>query len=158
MREEIKTFLTTIENSSDAIIFYKELRAALKENLNPDVKNKLTKRIKAYKQSYVITLNLLHEPLTKHKPNYLVLAAASEEVKTPKLVTKTFVDDKKEYLIKVLNYGNTSKVFVFSTQDEIVKDFNIVIEPQHLKFHLDDNSEPLKVDNLLEVEQIHIEF
>ena len=50
------------------------------------------------------------------------LAAASKEL-TPKMTTKTFVDNEKDYLIKVLNYSDMTKVFVFSTKDEDSKEF-----------------------------------
>ena len=100
----------------------------------------------------------MHEPLHKRKPEHLVLAAASEKNSVPKLVTKTFVDDGKDYLIKLLTYGKNSKIFVFSTQDEILKDFDIVISPQNLRFHLNDNTEPLKIDQSIDPEQITIEF
>lgn len=156
LNKEIKAFLASIEESSDAIAFYKELKSELENNLTNEIKAKIKNKIPAYHPLNLIELYALKEPKVK-KQNGSRLAAASTELK-PKMTTKTFVDNEKEYLIKILTYGNTTKVFVFSTQDEIVKNFNIVFEPQHLKFHLDDNSEPLKVDNLLEVEQIHIEF
>ena len=88
----------------------------------------------------------------------MVLAAASENNTAPQMVTKTFVDDGKDYLIKVLTYGSTTKVFVFSTHDEILKDFNIVIEPQNLKYHLNDNTEPLKIDQAIDADLVKIEF
>jgi hypothetical protein len=74
------------------------------------------------------------------------------------MTTKTFVDNNKEYLIKVLNYGNHTKVFVFSTKDEIVKNFDIVIEPNNNVYHFDDNSEPLKIEHAIEADRIEIRF
>ncbi len=68
------------------------------------------------------------------------------------------MDDGKDYLIKVLTYGSNTKVFVFSTHDEIVKNFDIIIEPQNLKFHLDDNTEPLKIEQAIEADLVRIEF
>ncbi|MBK7632734.1 MAG: hypothetical protein IPJ23_19020 [Ignavibacteriales bacterium] len=100
----------------------------------------------------------MHEPLKNKKPNHLVLAAASENNTAPKMVTKTFVDDGKDYLIKVLTYGSTTKVFVFSTHDEILKDFHIIIEPQNLKYHLNDNTEPLKIGQAIDADLVKIEF
>lgn len=155
---EIKEFLTSIEETSLEVIFYKELKSALAEETNPILKKKITNKIAAYKFENKITLYPMHEPLQKRKPEYLVLAAASEENKTPQIITKTFVDDGKDYLIKVLTYGSNTKVFVFSTHDEIVKNFNIIIEPQNLKFHLEDNTEPLKIDQAIEAEQVSLEF
>jgi hypothetical protein len=92
------------------------------------------------------------------KHDYLVLAAASENNIAPKMETKTFVDDGKDYLIKFLTYGNNTKVFVFSTHDEVIKNFDIIIEPQNLRFHLVDNTEPLKIDQAIEADAVRIEF
>lgn len=158
VREEIKSFLASIENTSEAVIFYKELKSSLAMNITDTIKSKIAKKINLYKFSRVIILYPMHNPLTEKKHDYLVLAAASEKNITPQMVTKTFVDDGKDYLIKILTYGNNTKIFVFSTHDEIIKDFHIVIEPQNLRFHLKDNTEPLKIDSGIEADQIRIEF
>lgn len=158
LRAEIKAFLSSIEDSSEAVIFYKEMKSELDKELTTNEKRKIAEKIKAYKLPNVITLYPMHEPYKNKRPNHLVLAAASENNTVPKMVTKTFVDDGKDYLIKVLTYGSTTKVFVFSTHDEIIKDFNIVIEPHNLKYHLNDNTEPLKIDQAIEADLVKIEF
>jgi hypothetical protein len=152
-----KDILSSIEENSEEINFYRELKNALTQPLQSQMKKKIAEKIEGYKLSNLIALYPLHEPLIKHKTNYLILAAASED-NTPKMVTKTFVDDGKDYLIKLLTYGDKTKVFVFSTHDEIVKDFDIVIQPQNLRFHIEDNTEPLKIDQAIEAEQISLEF
>ncbi len=154
--EEIKTFLSAIENSSDAIIFYKELKLGLEKNLSENIKSKIAEKIPAYRLEKEILLYPLKEPKVQ-KRNGNRLAAASTELKL-KTSTKTFIDNDKEYLIKVLNYGETTKVFVFSTENEVVKNFDIIIEPQNLKYHFDDNSEPLKINHSIEAEKIEIKF
>lgn len=72
------------------------------------------------------------------------------------MTTKTFVDNDKEYLIKVLNYADVTKVFVFSTKDEVIKNFDIVIEPNNLKYHFEDNSEPLKIEQPIEASTLQL--
>jgi hypothetical protein len=158
VRKEIKAFLSSIQDTSEAVIFYKELKSGLAQRPPVSLRKKIAKKISAYTFENKINLYPLHEPLHKRKPEHLVLAAASEKNSVPKLVTKTFVDDGKDYLIKLLTYGKNSKIFVFSTQDEILKDFDIVISPQNLRFHLNDNTEPLKIDQSIDPEQITIEF
>ena len=157
VKEEIKAFLVTIENSSDAIAFYKELKSDLENSLTAGIKKKIADKIKSYLPINIIELHPLKEPKVK-KENGSRLAAASTTELKPKMTTKTFVDNEKEYLIKVLNYGETTKVFVFSTKDEVVKNFDIVIEPHHLKYHLDDNSEPLKIEQSIEPQRIQLQF
>ncbi len=158
VRKEIVAFLSAIEDTSDAVIFYKEMKLELDKELTTSFKKKIAEKIKIYKLPKVITLYPMHDPLTKKKHNHLTLAAASENNIAPKMITKTFVDDGKDYLIKVLTYGNTTKVFVFSTHDEVIKDFHIVIEPQNLRYHLTDNTEPLKIDQAIEADLVKIEF
>jgi hypothetical protein len=157
VKEEIKAFLATIENNSDAIAFFKELKSELETSISKDIKKKIGDKIKSYLSINIIELHPLRAPAIK-KANGSRLAAASTTELKPKMTTKTFVDNEKEYLIKVLNYGETTKVFVFSTKDEVVKNFDIIIEPHHLKYHLEDNSEPLKIEQSIEAEKIKLEF
>lgn len=139
-------------------MFYKELKSALAERPPVSLRKKIVNKISAYTFENKINLYPLHEPLQKRRPEHLILAAASEKNSVPELVTKTYVDDGRDYLIKILTYGSNSKIFVFSTQDEFLKDFQILISPQNLRFHLKDNTEPLKIDQATEPEQITIEF
>lgn len=155
VKEEIKAFLTTIENNSDAIAFYKDLKSDLENKITKDIQKKIKGKIKSYRPLNIIELHTLKEPKLKIENGSRLAAASTTELK-PKMTTKTFVDNDKEYLIKVLNYGDMTKIFVFSTKDEVVKNFDIVIEPQHLKYHLDDNSEPLKIEQLIEPERIQL--
>jgi len=155
--EEIWSFLSSIEDTSENVIFYKQLKSSLEMKIKPTVQSEIAKKINVYELRNVIILYPMHNPVKEKKHDYLVLAAASDD-NTPKMVTKTFVDDGKDYLIKILTYGNKTKVFVFSTHDEIVKDFDIVIQPQNLRFHIEDNTEPLKIDQAIEAEQVSLEF
>ena len=64
LRAEIKAFLSSIEDSSEAVIFYKEMKSALDQEISLSLKQKIAKKIKAYKLPSVITLYPMHEPLT----------------------------------------------------------------------------------------------
>lgn len=155
VREEIKLFLQSIEESTDAIIFYKELKDSLSKDLSLSIKQKLAEKIKLDKFNNVIQLYPVQE--ISKKRNGVVLAAASPE-ETPKIVTKTFYDEDKSYIIKVINYEKNSKIFVFSTQKEVIKNFDILVKPENHRFHLEDNSLPLEVNNRIFPESISIEF
>lgn len=153
--DEIKAFLSAIEDTSEAVIFYKEMKSALNEELSPLIKKKIAKRIEAYKSTNIIQLYPVEE--ISKKRNGIVLAAASVEEK-PKIITKTYYDTDKTYIIKVINYTDNSKIFVFSTQQEVIKDFEIIILPENKKYHCNDNSLPLELSTPIEAESIQIEF
>jgi hypothetical protein len=155
VKEELRAFLSSIENSTDAIIFYKELKISLQKELSFDIKKNVAQKISAYKLSNIISLYPVQ--VIKKKGNRIVLAAASIEEK-PKIITKTFYDADKTYIIKVINYSENSKIFVFSTQQEVIKNFEIIILPENKKYHCNDNSLPLELSTPVEAESIQIEF
>lgn len=145
------------DNSFEEVIeFYRNLKSNSENSPDDVLKSKIAQKISAYSLSNVIRLYALKDR-TQNKQNANRLAADSKEMR-PKMVTKTFVDNDKEYLIKVLNYGGQTKVFVFSTKDEVVKNFDIIIEPNNLKYHFDDNSEPLKIEHNIDAAKIEIRF
>jgi hypothetical protein len=151
-----KKMIETNNSFNEVLEFYKQMKLNSDKKPNESLKRKIANKIPAYSLSNVIKLYALKET-AKPRQNGYHLAAASTELK-PKMTTKTFVDNDKEYLIKILNYGDKTKVFVFSTKDEVVKNFDIIIEPDNLKFHLEDNSEPLKINHLIDAEKIEIRF
>ncbi len=63
VRDEIKSFLSTIEDTSEEVNFYKELKSSLEKEINTNIKKKFSKKIEAYKLTTVITLYPMHKPL-----------------------------------------------------------------------------------------------
>ncbi|HCY76044.1 MAG TPA: hypothetical protein DHV28_08995 [Ignavibacteriales bacterium] len=156
VQKEIKLKIEVNNSFVEILEFYKQIKAQSTDPIDETVIKMISSKIPAYSLLNVIRLYPLHEPKDS-KQKFNRYAADSKEL-TPKMTTKTFVDNDKEYMIKVLNYGEMTKVFVFSTKDEVVKNFEIIIEPHNLKYHFDDNSEPLKIDKPIEAEKIEIRF
>lgn len=153
---EKRIIIESDKSFAEILEFYRHLKANSVHTVDDNLKKMIASKIPAYSLDNVIHLYALTDAkLPKQNGNRL--AAGSTELK-PKMTTKTFVDNDKEYLIKVLNYGDNTKVFVFSTKDEVVKNFDIVIEPHSIKYHFEDNSEPLKIDKAIEAEKIEIRF
>lgn len=155
LNDEKLEHLKSIENSTDAIIFYKELKSELEMNLSFTEKKLLAEKIPVYRLWAKFELLPVQEKNVK-KQN-VRLAAASTELK-PGISTKTFIDGDKEFLIKVLSSDNRTKVFVFSTREEIVKDFDLIIEPKELEYHMDDNTQPLEINGSVDIDKIELRF
>ena len=155
-----KEKVSYLESSSDfreEINFYLSLKESLNEVLGPEIRKKIASKINSYNLSNIIYLYPVDEYQSRKLSINVRLAAASPEEK-PKVSSKTFYDDEKTYIIKVINYEKSSKVFVFSTQYELIKDFELNILPQNLKYHLSDNSAPLELEFNVEPESISLEF
>lgn len=155
VREEIRMFLHTIADSTDAIIFYEELKESLNKGISIETQKKISEKIPAYKFNKVIQLNPFKE-IKKKRTNYTLAAASPEE--SPKINTKTFYDEDKSYIIKVISYEKNSKIFVFSTQQEVIKNFDLIIQPNNEKYHIKDNLIPLELNEQIHPDSIQIEF
>ncbi len=156
LSDEKKEMIGADKSLGEILEFYRKLRTGSESLPDKSLKERIADKIPAYTLPGFIQLHPLKDSGVT-KPNGSRLAADSKEL-TAKMTSKTFVDNEKEYLIKVLNYSNMTKVFVFSAKNETVKNFNLIIEPQNLHYHLDDNSEPLMIDQSIEAESIRLEI
>jgi len=154
-----------LENSNDfskEIEFFTELKRSLQKEISDEERILISKKIPAYSfdvsNSTAKIIHLYPIELPKKKVKGLILAAASENNGKPKVTSRTFYDDNKTYIIKVINYENSSKIFVFSTQYEVIKNFDLVIAPQNLRYHIDDNTVPLELDFNVLPESVTLEF
>lgn len=154
-------FLKNSQEYVNEIQFYINLKEYLDTELSDEDKFLIAKKILEYRfnSANIRAVELFPIRKIEHKnSNNLVLRADSENINNKFVHTKTFYDDNKIYIIKVINYRNSSKVFVFSTIEEIIRDFDVVISPHQLRYHLSDNTEPLELDFNIEPESIKIEF
>ncbi len=157
LSDDKRIFLETSMDFKEEIEFYSAIKKSLSEELHLDIKKKIASKIKAYQVTNIIYLHAVEELKKQKHSNGLVLAAAYPEDK-PKVSTRTFYDDDKTYIIKVINYEKSSRIFVFSTQIELMKDFYLIINPQNLKYHISDNTGPLELDFNIDPDSIQIEF
>ncbi len=152
--------LSFLQNSNvfyEEIEFFTELKNSIQKELTWEEKQLIARKIPAYQPLNIIRLYPV-ESSKKRKSNGVVLAAASENDAKPRVTSRTFYDDNKTYIIKVINYEDSCKIFVFSTQYEVIKNFDLIIAPQNIKYHIDDNSVPLELGYNVNPESITLEF
>jgi hypothetical protein len=154
-----------LENSNDfskEIEFFTELKKSLRKEISDEERILISQKIPAYSfgvsNKVANVIHLYPVELPKKKVKGLILAAASENNGKPKVTSRTFYDDNKTYIIKVINYENSCKIFVFSTQYEVIKNFDLVIAPQNLRYHIDDNTVPLELNFNVLPESVTLEF
>ena len=149
-----------IENNdlfNDAITFYENLRDSLKKELPFSIKEKLALKIPAYRLYDKITLYPINDEFTQRRGDVLILAANSPK-EMPKVSSTTFFDSDKKYLIRILNYKSSAKIYVFGTQEEILKNYKITLFPTRVSYSQKDNSIPLDIDSKVDAEKIKLEF
>lgn len=153
--EEKQVYIRDNAGLSAHINFYEELKSQLQQRAERSFKKIIASKIPAYKLVNEVELNGFEN--NAGNGGKLRLAAASREF-VPQLTTQTFIDEEKEYLVKILTDKTQTKIFVFSTQNSTLKNFRIIIEPTHLEFQMADNSEPLLINKPITAERIKINF
>jgi len=137
--------------------FFNYLKDSMQSDLAFSVKRKLADKIPAYSFSRMFELHPKKSENYKRKNDVLVLAASSPDI-THSVTVKTFLDEEQNLLIKFLNFGDHSKVYIFSSHDEVLTNFKIKFLPQNIEYSLNDNTEPLKTDITSDPDLIRVEF
>lgn len=141
----------------EEVNFYKQLKGSLSEELSAEIKNKIVEKIPLYKPAKIFFLQPVRDNIKKKKNDVLVLAADSPKEKAD-VVVKTFSDVDNNYLIRLVNFKESAKVFVFSTTDEVMENYRIVIQPSGKTFEQADNSSPIEIDSPIEADSIELKF
>ena len=153
---EKKIIIQNDKNLVEAIDFIGEILKATKRKPEISLRKKLADKIPAYSYSNLIRLNAINGMLPERNKHL----AADSEARTliSKMMSHTFTDEDQEFMIKVISTEKTSKVFVFSNKNEEIKNFDIIIQPDNLRFHFNDNSQPLTIDHKIEIKDVQIQF
>lgn len=141
----------------EEIEFYRSLKKSLDEELSEEVKRKIAEKIPLYNLARFIILYPIKETSKKKKSDLPILAAASAKEK-PAVTAKTFVDEANRYLIRLLNFKDSSKIYVFSTTEEVLKNYKVVVQPSGKTFEQTDNSSPIEISSPIEAANIELEF
>ena len=155
---QIKKDIEGNQNLAETVNFYSNVQDESKKFISRSVKEKMASSISAYTLINVVLLFPLPEAGGKNPVGKRLAADSESRHLISKLMSKTFVDEDKEYMIKVINHQSTTKIFVFSVKNDIVKNFDIIIEPKNNRYHFNDNSRPFMIDEEIEIESIRIEF
>lgn len=156
LSDEMKQKIISSGNLEEYKTFYQNLKEELDRGIDDEFKRIIAERIPAFSSTRIIVLHPVVLNITR-KPAPSRLTAASVELE-PSLTMRTFVDSEKEYLIKVLTEKDQTRIFVFSTKVQAIRNFDIVITPGNLSFHMDDNSAPLLIDSAFTADMIEIRF
>lgn len=154
---EKRKYLESIGIYNDEIRFYEELKKDLSDELSAEIKSKIAQRIPNYRFEKIFFLYPTYENNSKRKTDKSILAAASP-INQTSITASSFVDEKNQFLIRILKSENKSKIYVFSTVDEVIKNFKIIIKPSGQVFEQQDNTHPICFDKQIEIENIELQF
>ena len=154
--EQKKTEIKSNKYFKQIISFYESLKSELELKVSAQEKISIAKIIPAYKAEIVVELFPLKEKKSIYG-NFPILAAASAETDF-KVNSQTFFDEENDYLIRLLNFQDSSRIYVFSITDQVLKNYKVILHPSEESYTQKDNSVPLEINNVSHVESIELQF
>lgn len=132
----------------------KNLKECLSENLTFPVKEKINKFVKYYKPVKSITLNLIEE--TKTEPRTLKFTNVSD--KKSEISKSTYIDNDNIYMIRLINYVDKTRLFLFSRDEEKISNCKLILKPGNESFDIINNLLPLEINRRITAEGIVLKF
>lgn len=157
LSQEKAEYLKSSQIFEEEINLFKLIKQSLTEELDDSIKQQIKAKIPLYQPLKVYTLFPIQDNSKKKKNGTAVFAAASPQDKTF-VTTQTFIDEANHYLIRLLNFKSSSKIYVFSTIEKTMENYKIIIRPSGQIFEQADNSSPIEINKPLSVEKIDLQF
>ena len=125
------------------LLFYKELKEYLSQDISNNTKRKLAGKIPSYTLENVITLFPQELPDNSRRIKLLKYAAASSMDRTASVLT--YINEDKNYLVRLHKEENKYKIFIFSTLQKELKNLQLTFSPSGETISLKDNQDPFLI-------------
>ena len=145
------------ENYQSQISYYKSIKEAINSKVSTGLQSKIASKIPSYKIAKVFYLYPVNYEESDKNFGPLIFAAKSGK-ESSTLNTSTFLDEDKEFLIRIITFEDTTKIYFFSFTKEILENLSIRILPDEEEFHLKDTTKPLEIDRKITISSIEIRF
>ncbi len=155
LSEEKREFLRKNKKYESQISYYKSVKDAMDSETSFNLKKKIAAKIPAYTFANVFKLHVVKFEEEKEYPGKIIFAAKTKD-DVPKIKTRTFIDNEKNFLVRVINFENSTKIYLFTPADDKVENITIKIFPGGEEFFVMDNSTPLVIDKRIDVEYIEL--
>ena len=157
LTEEKMTYLKKNVNNYEQLKFYKKLKKDMTKNISPGIREKLELKIPVYKIPRIIKLFPVIDYPEKKQSEVPILAAASSE-QIPVINAQTFIDEEKGFVVRVLRYNESTKIYFFPVKNISAKVIQLTLLPVNKEYLVSDYNTPLEIENLPPVDSIEMEM
>ncbi len=140
------------EEFKDSLDFYFSMKKELGKNLDDFAKKKIAELIPSYK--LVDEIELFPVTFPGSTVAKRLLSSVEKENSNYKVDSISLTDEDKSYLVRIINREELSRLFVFSSNNAIIKNFDVTLYPRGKRYHLNDNTKPLEFSNEFKIDKI----
>ena len=156
LTQKKKEFLEKNTDRYGQLRFYKNLKNNLLQNINENIKEKLADRISAYKKSPQI-INLFPIDINiESRPQEMPVFAAASAIEGPKVTAKSFIDEDKTFVVRLIKMDNKTKIYPFNLKDTKPQKIKITLYPTEDTYTIDSDKH-LELEGVGEIESVSVE-
>ena len=155
--EKLKYIKNNKKLFSNEILQYENSKKAVEKPVPHNILEKIYKKIEEKQQLTKIELHKFEVKQQVYQ-EYRTLAADSPEEKQKGVTVDTYIDPGNNYIIKVLNFENKNKIYVFEKDQEELENFSLKIFPSGMIYKGLNSTEPLIIEPKVDVEKIVLNF
>ena len=130
----------------------KHIKERLSTNLSTEVKLQISEKISSYEAVNSIALRVIKKDIVNNS-----IKDEAGERNIP-VSTATFSDADNIYLVRLVNYKSSSRVFVFSRIESLLKNYILVFKPTNEIFTQHENILSIEIDHVIDVDNIELKF
>ncbi|MCH7515744.1 MAG: hypothetical protein IIA49_00100 [Bacteroidetes bacterium] len=155
LSEVKRKYLRRNEKYENQISYYESVKKAIDSETFIDLKKKIATKIPEYTLANVFTLHPVKYEEKKERNGSVIFAAKTKEEQA-KLKTYTFTDDDRKFLIRIICFENTAKLFLFSLTEKVIENITVKILPGGEEIFMNNNNTSLMIDKRIDVESIEL--
>ena len=156
LEDEKKIYLNENEEKFGQIRFYEKLKENLMLSVDNNIKEKLAERISAYKKSTQVIHLFPIEINIERKPQEMPIFAAASATEEPKVIAKSFIDEDKTFVVRMLKMENKTKIYPFALLSNDVQKLKITLYPSEQSYTIE-SDQHLEMDLIEEIESVSVE-
>lgn len=140
------------DNLQTEINFYESLKSSLGEELSDEIKQQISNDIPDYKivNSYILF------PIKSYINEFKFAAASSTYELKKESEATSFIDEAKNFLVRINREDNLTKLFVFPLRKNEIKNIKVVLKPSSLEYLLPSTELPLELKKNINIDSIEI--
>jgi hypothetical protein len=150
--EDKKKAIMLEEKFKESIDFYAGMHKELSKDLSLAARKKIASLIPTYKLTDKVELFPIGFTKMATKRNTYV-AAANENL-NPGFISMSLTDEEKSYLARIVCQHTHCQLFIFSSNNSIIKNFDVTLYPQRKKYHFEDNTKPVELNAEPNIEKL----
>ena len=155
--DKLKYIKNNIELFSKEISLYESSKNSIEKPVPDAILEKIYKKIEENQGKTEIELYKFEIKQNTYQ-KYRTLAADSPEEEQKDVTVDTYIDPGNNYIIKVLNFENQNKIYVFEKDQEELENFSLKIFPSGKIYKDLSSTKPLIIEPKVDVEKIVLNF